>query len=95
MEQRIFQYWTYEQDTTIFHWRNHQYLKQHLLHHLENTSIFKVPFGITQAPAYFQEWMTGVLKISHSPLLIWMTMSSSSAEWQKNTLATSKTFLKN
>ena len=43
----------------------------------------KVPFGLGQAPVYFQELMTGILKDSTSPLLIWMT-SSFSAKQQKN-----------
>ena len=35
----------------------------------------KVPFGLAQAPAYFQELMTGVLKIYPLQWLIWTTSS--------------------
>ena len=31
-------------------------------HHLGNVNTLKVPFGLAQAPAYFQELMTGILK---------------------------------
>ena len=58
------------------------------------SKYIKVPFGLMQAPAYFQELMTGVLKrFLLSLLLTWMT-SSSSAEQQKNTLTTLNKFSK-
>ena len=41
---------------------SHQYWKQPSLHHLGNMNTSKVPFGLAQAPAYFQKLMTGVLK---------------------------------
>ena len=41
---------------------NHQFLKQHLPSPLRKYKYIKVPFGLAQAPAYFQELMTGVLK---------------------------------
>ena len=53
----------------------------------------KVPFGLMQAPAYFEEVMRGVLKDFSFAITYRMT-SLSSAEWQKNTLATSNKFLK-
>ena len=37
----------------------------------------KVPFGLAQAPAYFQELMIGILKDFPLPYLIWMTSSYS------------------
>ena len=54
----------------------------------------KVPFGLTQAPAFFQELMTGVLKDFSPLLLTWMT-SSSSAGQQKNTSNALSKFSKN
>ena len=41
---------------------NPQYLRLHSPHHLEKYKYIKVPFGLAQAPAYFQELMTGILK---------------------------------
>ena len=61
MEQSTFQHWTNEMDTIIFHWINLQYLKQHLPL-FGKCKYIKVPFGLTQAPANFQELMTCVLK---------------------------------
>ena len=51
MEPLTSQHWTFEQVTTTYHWsplRKYEYVK--------------VPFGLVQAPAYFQELMTGILK---------------------------------
>ena len=53
----------------------------------------KVPFGLMQASAYFQELMTGVLKDFSFTIAYLMTLSSS-AEQQKNTLTTLCKFLK-
>ena len=53
----------------------------------------KVPFGLVQALAYFQELMTGILKDFNFELLIWMT-SSFSAGQKKNTITTSSKFSK-
>ena len=50
-----------KQDTTIFSWMNPQYPKQHSPHHLENLNTSKYLLDSAQAPAYFQELMTGVL----------------------------------
>ena len=54
----------------------------HLL--LENVNILKVPFGLAQAPAYFQELMNKVLKdlLFTSAYLVTLL---STAKWQKNT----------
>ena len=41
---------------------NLQYWKQHSPHQLGKYEYIKVSFGLAQAPAYFQELMTGVLK---------------------------------
>ena len=60
MVQSISQWWIYEQDTTIFLWIIPPYLKQSSPHHLESTSMSKYP--LTQAPEYFQELMTYILK---------------------------------
>ena len=49
-------------DTTTYHWINLQYQKQLLTHPLGKYEYVKVPFGLAQAPAYFQELMTGILK---------------------------------
>ena len=62
MEQNTSQHWTYKWDTTIFPWMNPQYPKQLSPHHLEKYEDIKVPFGLMQAPVYFQELMKGVLK---------------------------------
>ena len=52
----------HKQDIITSHWMSHQYPKQPSLHHSENMHTSKVPFGLTQVSAYFQELMTGVLK---------------------------------
>ena len=49
-------------DTTTYLWINLLYPKQHLIHLSENSEYVKVPFGLAQALAYFQELMTGILK---------------------------------
>ena len=62
MEQSTFHCWTCEQDITIFHWMNHQYLKPAFTSPFGKYEYIKVPFGLMQAPAYFQELMTAFLK---------------------------------
>ena len=54
--------WTFAQDIITFPWTNHLYPKQHLTHPSGKFEYVKVPFGLAQAPAYFQELMTGILK---------------------------------
>ena len=62
MVQNTFQHWTYEQDTITF------LLDESFIPKTEFNSPFgtyeymKVLFGVTQAPVYFQELMTGILK---------------------------------
>ena len=62
MVTNMFQHQTYEQDTTISLWMKPQSLRLHSPHHLENMNISKHLFGLTQAPAYFLEPMTRILK---------------------------------
>ena len=47
---------------TIYLWINLPYVKWHSTHHLDKYEYIKVHFGLTQAPAYFQELMTSSLK---------------------------------
>ena len=46
----------------IYLWISFQYPKQHLIPLFDKYEYVKVPFGVSQAPAYFQELMTGSLK---------------------------------
>ena len=62
MEPHISQPWTLEQDTTTYLWISLLYQKQHLITPFRKFEYVKVPFGLAQAPAYFQELMTGILK---------------------------------
>ena len=48
---------TFVQDTITSPWTSHLYPRQHLTH-----KYVKVLFRLAQAPAYFQELMTGILK---------------------------------
>ena len=67
------QSWIYEQDITTSNWMSHQYPKQPSLHHLENMNTSKYPSDFTEAPAYFQELMAGILKdFPFASLLTWM-----------------------
>ena len=50
------------QDTITSLWTSHLYPKLPLTLLLEKMKYIKVPFGLAQAPAYFQELMTGILK---------------------------------
>ena len=54
--------WTFKQDTITFPRINLLYPEQHLIHPFKKFEDVKVPFGLAQAPAYFQELMTGILK---------------------------------
>ena len=54
----------------------------------------KVPFGLAQAPAYFQELMTGILK-DFNFAIAYLDDVIILAEQQKNTCHTLEWFLKN
>ena len=54
--------WTFRQDTITYLWINPLYPKQHLIQPFRKFEYVKVLFGLAQAPAYFQELMTGILK---------------------------------
>ena len=65
MEPLTSQHWTFRQVTTTYHWINLQYQKQRKTAFnspFGKYKYVKVPFGLAQAPAYFQELMTGILK---------------------------------
>ena len=62
MEQSASQHWTYKQNTTIFPWDESSIPKTTFILPFRKYKYIKVPFGLAQAPAYFQELMTGVLK---------------------------------
>ena len=62
MEPHISQHWILGQVTTTYHWINHQYQKQLLIHLLGKFEYVKVLFGLAQAPTYLQELMTDILK---------------------------------
>ena len=49
----------------------------------EKYEYIKVPFGLTQAPAYFQELMTGIPK-DFSFTIVYLNESSFSVKQQKN-----------
>ena len=61
MEPHTLQHWTFEQVTTTYHW-----IKFHTKNSFNSPfgkyEYIKVPFGLAQAPAYFQELITGILK---------------------------------
>ena len=61
MEQSTFQHWTYELDTTTFHWMELSIPKTAFTSPFGKYEYIKVPFGLAQAPACFQKLMTGVL----------------------------------
>ena len=61
VEPHISQNWILGQVTTTYLWINLQYQKQ-LFSPFGKFEYVKVPFGLGQAPAYFQELMTGILK---------------------------------
>ena len=61
MVQNTSQPWIYEQDITTSHWMSHQYPTP-FTSPFGKYEYIKVPFRLTQAPAYFQELMRGVLK---------------------------------
>ena len=50
------------QDTTTSLWTNHLYPKTAFNSPFGKYEYIKVPFRLAQAPAYFQELMTGILK---------------------------------
>ena len=54
--------WTFVQDIITFLWTNHLYPKQCLTQPFGKSEYVKVLFRLAQAPAYFQEHMTGILK---------------------------------
>ena len=62
MEPHISCHWILGQFTTTYHWINLPYQKQLLIHLFGKFEYMKVPFGLAQAPAYFQELMPGILK---------------------------------
>ena len=62
MEPHTSQHWTLGQVTTKYHWINLPYQKTALNSPFGEFEYVKVPFGLAQAPAYFQELMTGILK---------------------------------
>ena len=62
MEPLTSQHWTFGQVTTTYHWINLQYQKTAFNSPFRKYEYVKVPFGLAQAPAYFQELMTGILK---------------------------------
>ena len=62
MEQSISQLWICELVIIIYLWISLQYPKWHLIPLFGKYEYIKVPFGLVQAPAYFQELMTGMLK---------------------------------
>ena len=65
MEPHTSQHWTLGQVTTTFHSISLLYQKQHFNSPFGKFEYVKVPFGLAQAPAYFQELMTGILKDSN------------------------------
>ena len=50
------------QDITTFPWINHLIPKTAFNSPFGKYEYVKAPFGLAQAPAYFQELMTGILK---------------------------------
>ena len=63
MEPHISQHWILGQVTTTYHWINLQYQKKTAFNSsFGKYEYVKAPFGLAQAPAYFQELMTGILK---------------------------------
>ena len=54
--------WIFMQDTITSLWTSHLYPKLPLTLPFRKNEYIKVPFGLAQAPAYFQELMTGILK---------------------------------
>ena len=54
--------WTLEQDTTTYLWISLPYQKTAFNSPFGKFEYVKVPFGLAQAPAYFQELITGILK---------------------------------
>ena len=62
MEPHISQPWTFEQDTITFPLDKPSIPKTAFNLPFRKFEYVKVPFGLAQAPAYFQELMTGILK---------------------------------
>ena len=62
MEPLTSKHWTFKQVTITSAWINSQYQKLPLIYHFGKYECIKVPFGLAQALAYFQELMTGILK---------------------------------
>ena len=64
MVQTIFKHWTYEQDAGYHHipLDESSIPKTAFAPPFRKYKYMKVPFGLTQAPTYFQELMTGILK---------------------------------
>ena len=62
MEQSISQLWISKAVIIIDLWISFQYPKTAFNSPFSKYEYVKVPFGLAQAPAYFQEHMTGILK---------------------------------
>ena len=63
MEPHTSQRWTFKQDTITFPWINLLYIPKTAFNSpFAKFEYVKVPFGLAQAPAYFEELMTGILK---------------------------------
>ena len=62
MEPHTSQLWTLGQVTTTYHWISLPYQKTAFNSPFGKFEYMKVPFRLAQAPAYFQELMTGILK---------------------------------
>ena len=62
MEPHISQHWILGQVTTTYHLINLSIPKTAFNSPFRKFEYVKVPFGLAQAPAYFQELMTGILK---------------------------------
>ena len=62
MEPHTSPLWIFAQDIITFPWTNRLYPKQQFNSPFGKFEYVKVLFGLAQAPAYFQELMTGMLK---------------------------------